>query len=674
MVFCFPPEKYSSFCYLFFQFALVKYLLMSLHFSGVSGYPVNPSPGNLNLIDPTVQDDTVQSPTNQDPEASGSSNQPSAIPNLLVSEVTTNLGDKSYVEIRSPSGIKGPTYKHYEVTVLKVVNKKIQIQAIFSIPSTMLKEDPFFILIGDPNQDLIIEKDMLSGTIKCPPGLDAEKKVYCRLDKFMEISDFSFIGVIVTESDEKIELPANQQASRGIMYLNELKSFKTHLIDNQIDSVVLKNHGIIQKCDLLQDLFPVFGKNPKYLKAIPNPDSTRPLSWSRCGGLNTAHDSSQYKLGMATPGRINDCSKPSQDLDLTEFVRVLPTNQEHEHPCNVPFEANSLSENQVDAPAIGQAMKRVRETDDDPEFCSAPVKEDAAGKYLVNVAKTAKRMKVLEGKASRNAPNSETNEEPTETVETSSKNPIDDTEEGQEVTAEEDDDTEVVDEPIILDPEALERKSKMEHVSMLIEKHQKTLLPVKLIKKHWNWFAYNFNKDSPPLSTYFCSLCAKYLPTTSFDNLLDNEQGLLKESYDENRRIIREHAKRDSHIIAKQLDEIEKSLKIDGIRAREIWDGIEDVETANQMLSVYYDSKHYHSFEHHVPMLKLLKIFHVKVGEGCNTPEAAKRMNRFMSKYFLNEFIEDFKSSDGPAYMIIDGSDDKAGNHHQVILFQFLSK
>lgn len=646
---------------------------MSLHFSGASGFPVNPSPGNPILIG---QDSTEQSPANQNLETPGPSNQASATPNLLVSEVTTNLGDKSYIELRSPSGIKGSTQKKYEVTVLKVVNKKIQIQAIFKIPSTMIKEDPFFILIGDADRDLINDTDMLSGTIKCPPGLDAEKKVYCRLDNFMEISDFSFIGVIITESDETIKLPANQQASHGIMYLSELKTFKTHLINKQIDSVVLKNHGIIQKCDLLKDLFPVFGDNPTYLRAVPNPDTTKPLSWSRCGGLNTAHDGSQYKLGMATPGRVNDCSLPSQDIDVTEFVRVLPTSQEIEHPCNVPNEANTLNENQFDAPAIGQAMKRVRDTEDDPEFCSAPVKEDAAGKYLVNVAKTAKRMKVLDRKASRNAQNSETIEEPTETVETSSQNPVDDTEEEEEDATtdntEEDDNTDFVDEPIILDPEALERKSKMEHVATLIEKHQSKILPVKLIKKYWNWFAYNFKEGSPLLSTYFCNLCAKYLPTTSFGNLLDNEEGLLKKTLDENRRFIREHERRDSHIIAKQLDEISKSLKIDGVRAREIWDGIDDVETANQILSVYYDSKHYHSFEHHVPMLKLLKIFHVKVGEGCNTPEAAKRMNSFMSKYFLDEFIEDFKSSDGPAYLIIDGSDDKAGNHHQVLLFQYL--
>lgn len=84
-----------------------------------------------------------------------------------------------------------------------------------------------------------------------------------------------------------------------------------------------------------------------------------------------------------------------------------------------------------------------------------------------------------------------------------------------------------------------------------MERHQKRIIPIDVVKENKNWLEYLFNEADPQHSAIRCRLCHKYydkfnLPKR-YKNSLANEKGTLKESKSDNKKLILEHANIPGH-------------------------------------------------------------------------------------------------------------------------------
>lgn len=84
-----------------------------------------------------------------------------------------------------------------------------------------------------------------------------------------------------------------------------------------------------------------------------------------------------------------------------------------------------------------------------------------------------------------------------------------------------------------------------------IDKYQRQRIPSETVKEHTTWFEYLFNPNNPQQSTYRCRLCNKYydmynLPKR-YKNAFAYDKGTLKETKNDNKRAIKEHANMPGH-------------------------------------------------------------------------------------------------------------------------------
>lgn len=77
------------------------------------------------------------------------------------------------------------------------------------------------------------------------------------------------------------------------------------------------------------------------------------------------------------------------------------------------------------------------------------------------------------------------------------------------------------------------------------------MLPIQTIQNNKVWFEYIQNKEKPNESRFRCRLCYKYYDkfnlAKNHKNALAFENGVLKKTKEENREIIKKHAKLPGH-------------------------------------------------------------------------------------------------------------------------------
>ena len=588
--------------------------------------------------------------------------------NFIISEVASNFDENSFIELYSPSGIPKDTPLFYGLAVLSVVQRKVAISALFELPKSGFQENSFYFTIGTPKEDWFKEG---SSRIGIPLiGGQPHIRIYGSIQNWLNVKNL--IAIIVIESktpfSEQWPIVENNQFASKI-YLENKNDLNRFLTENQIDGIILKNHGVQRGCASLVACI-AHKLTPTYLFATLGSEWTADFSNNRCT-TSKPFDHSAYFDGNPTPGFQNDCSKQLWEPDITNFLNVLPSTEVEINICPGNIDMNKISDDQVNADDLAQdhfdtiSPSTSSEQASSPDVQQPSTSSEQASSSSGQVSNSAVQhpsppMKCLhnnnllrsdlgpeyiiakkgETKRARLSADIDLNVPPC----TVAPNPSGTIPPPPPPTC-------------TLTPSEQERKKKVEDAVTIIIEHQSDKLSGQtILDRYWRWFQYIYDEFEPEDSRFNCEFCAKHLQNSRHTNALSTETGMLNDERDINMAALRRHESTESHKLAMQLARVEWAEQLGFVIAQDAKDKEEqgNMITNRHFKLVFYAAKRYQSFNAHPGLVELLET-ETDMGTGCRTPEAAKRMAIFMSTLFKEDLFIIMRKSTSPIFLIVDG-------------------
>ena len=613
-------------------------------------------------------------------------------PVIRISEVLPNFSDRSFLEIKPVFSVTNSDLK-YSVTIVYVERNRVKLHSIYELPGSHLEDEKFFTI----------------GNHEFQPGFDKNRnipirpsdtsRIYGMANNWLDLTDTTYKAIIVTKATRSITMEWPEASCdpsknyRGHCFnIEEFPLFKTYLISNQADAVILKHPGLVQDCPILDELFnkQLFANGPRYLDAPLGSQWPVPVSLNRCGQDQswTTFDHSLYKGGTPSPGLSNDCTKRYWTPDIRNYVSLVPTRPPMPHPCGMKGDSDfkSISEEQIKSQELITDMLNTM-TQIQPQQCYSRdlLQNNMADVLVPYKVGESKRMRLTPGEniepvqVQEEVP--EPVPEPVPELEANQGLEVDmqpEQEEESECVVDEDTEEEgdtTVNESKVdvstLSPEDAELYVKAENSAKHIEKHQCKKLNHKEFLKHWRWIEYN--EDTGKIK---CPVCARYLKGSMHSNALSNENGYLNEDKRFNTLRMKTHETLYSHELAEQVKALRNANQQGSEIERTIKRNINplNIVTNRHHQVVYHTMKVYNSFRAHSGTVNLLESLGMDMGPGCNNRAAAKRIAMSMARVFHQDKIFNLKHSSGPVWLVADGSEDVSKNHLVALMFVYLGK
>ena len=638
----------------------------------------------------------------------------SALPPFIINEVAPNFQEHSFVELYSPTGISKETPFHFGIAVVQSSQGKGSVVAMFEFPKDDFEEEPFYFTVGTPKGNWFSESSSRKGI----PILGRSRpnvKMYGSFTNWLDV-DYMVAIILVQSITPFSEVWPTLQGNERFCYLERKEDLKSFLLSNQIDGLILKKHKVVRKCKPLDDIIK-HKLNPRYVFVTLGTGWTSPFSNNKCKTL-IPYDQSAYLAGKPTPGMENDCTKPDWNVDVTNFLNVVPS-VEQSNPCgNHHVNMGIISEDQVNGAelALDHYNTISRETSDDETStsnaissssstqlasaeqtsCIAPIPSSSSAEQATNdnsiassssaadkptiskswsvnnnmlgpnIAKSYITVKKGEAKRARIAAGIE-NPLPASPPQANPlpANPLPANLLPVNPTP-----------TNMLSPTELQRKTKVDDAAKLIKDFQSDKLNGQIIQdRYWRWFQYFYDEFEPEDSRFNCEFCAKHLKNTRHRNALSGEDGILHDCYETNMGALRRHEALESHRIAMQQEIREYANELGFVIEQEVKRKEDELNkiTNRHFKVVYYSVHHYISFNSHPSLVELLET-EADMGKGCKTPKSAKRMAEFMSRLFKDDLFMIMRKSTSPIFLICDGSEDLSQNHFFVTIFQWVGK
>ena len=554
--------------------------------------------------------------------------------NVVINEIASNQNERSYIEIFSEKGFGYDVLAGLFFGILILMptqkrGKKQKLRIVGAFDLNEIRESPTantqFFVLGNPASEWIETTLPYYGF----PAYSAQqstqsKKIFGTLNEWLNLSDRDTKMIILTSSKtEKIDnyvLPPPPGTRQNYPYLEDNDQLLEYIRQNQKDIAIINgnNPNTPDRCILLNNLFPENylenGRLVPYLPITEDTSGPQQRSWSKCGFQNRAFDHNSFKGTELTPGRSN-IPQCGQSMPQNLSPEIPEGHEVEPHPCSLET-CTFEDHDPFYRPPKDGCFHEIARGNSDPTFYNelqaicgsdAALKQNMAGLENKLAGNNAKRRKLYHR-------------------------------------------------PGICpkDPYFAFKKDRERHIQkamILINKFQSDKLDPNDFEDQSEWIHYDFDPTNEKESTWSCIFC-----TGNDCRVIEARQnnlakgGVLKDSIEENRQAMLEHARKPTHKTCKQ-DKKERLWfqAIKNTQADILKNEPEEYVCTNRYMRLMFTiCKKRISFEN----LKALVETSIKngnyMGNYCRGNTVAKNMAKAISSVYFQELIQDILESGSP--------------------------